>query len=188
MLNFSFFDDDTLSGARDYDPTGALLRDVEIIINGNFQSISMGILGLPNNAAGIKEYLEGKGWVIDHIGHESASWFPGLSGFTYRIFAVVGTNYSDSQIQSSLRQDLSGFFNISGISTVSPPWVGNVGTVTVTPGTNEPPANYQPAPGAAVVQNPSSSGFLDSLGTGLGISTPIALIGGGLLLLILLRK
>lgn len=191
MLNFSIFDvdDGTLSGARDYDPSGALLRDVELRIDGRFQSNLSGWFSDNRNAAGIQAWLEGRGWIIERVANESTAWFPQQSAFNYRIFAIVATHYSDRTIQDQLRRDLSGFFNVTGISTVSPPWAGQVGTVTID-GRDRTPANYQaqtppaatPPPGAA------GSGFLDDFAKGLGISTPIALVGAGLLVVLLLRR
>jgi len=188
MLNFSIFDnDETLSGARDYDPSGALLRDVELRIDGRFQSNLPGWFSDNRNAAGIQAWLEGRGWIIERIANESTAWFPQQSAFNYRVFAIVGTNYSDRQIQDQLRRDLSGFFNVTGISTVSAPWAGQVGTVTID-GRDRTPANYQGQTPPAQTPAPAGSDFLASLGSGLGISAPIALIGGGLLLILILRR
>lgn len=191
-MNLSIFDNDqTLGDARTYDPSGTLLRDVELQIDGQFPTPGLA----DTNANGIRNTLNGKGWMVEQVTDLAANWFPGFSGYSYRVFAVVGTNFTDRQIQDQIRRDLVGFFNVSNVSTLSAPWTppsgyvhnaGQIATVNVP----IPPANYQPILPATRNQPSAASGggFLDQLGFGLGISTPLVLVGVGIVALVILRK
>ena len=186
-----FEGDNTMGSAADYG--SALLRDVSLRIDGSFQSL-LPSWGYDNNADGIKTLLNSKGWIVEQVDNVSPGYFPGVSGFSYNVYAVVGSNYSDRQIQDQIRRDLSGYFNVTGVSTLSAPWTpvvngGNLGTVNVYGGSSQPTANYAgPVPPAGTTVSTGSSGVLSNLGLGLGISTPIAIAGGALLLVLLLKK
>lgn len=188
MMQFSIFENDqTMGDARDHDPSGQLLRDMTIRVSGTQQSALS-----PVSAAGIKAILNAKGWMVEQVSHISDTWFPGVSGFTYRIYAVVGTQYSHSTIQSQIRRDLDGYFNVSGVSIESDSYVPR--TNTPAPSNPRPPSNsgssnlpLPPAndPNAA---GSGSSGVLDNLGLGLGISTPIVLGVGALAVILIMRR
>lgn len=171
--------------ARDFDPTGLYLRDVDFRIEGDFvSSVHFGDQG------GIPDLLGGKGWIIGGIVNESSVW-PG-SPWTFRISAIVGTDYTDRQVQDQAIRDLAELFRVSSFSILTAPYsgyvyqAGNIATVTVNGGGG---ANYSPTPG---VPTPGTSGggsdFLSNLGLGAGISTPIALLGGAVVLALILRK
>ncbi len=186
-MQFSIFENDnTLGDARDYDPSGQLLRDMTIRISGTQQSALS-----PVSAAGIKAVLNGKGWLVEQVSHISDSWFPGVSGFTYRIYAVIGTSFSHSAIQTQIRRDLDGYFNVNGISIESDSYSPQ-SPVPSSPSTPTPPINSNlPLPPAYDPNNPpaaGSSGVLDNLGLGLGISTPIVLGVGALALILIMRR
>lgn len=176
-MNLSVFDQG-LGSASDYGPA---YRDVVIQIDGIYQSY-LPSWNVDNNAAGIQQTLNSKGWLIEQVANISTAWFPEQSHFTYVVYAVVGNAHSDGEVVSNIQRDLAGFFNISGVSVLSTPYNGPSGQQS-----SFPAVNYLPAtPGVSLA--PAGSSFLDSLGTGLGISTPIVLLAGGVLLLIVLRR
>lgn len=192
-MKFSVFDhDETMGSAAEYGP---LFRDVSVRIEGNYQSTLPG-WSIDNNAAGIKQTLNNKGWNVEQVTNVSSGWFPGISGFTYTIFAVVGRNYTDRQIQDQVTRDLTGFFNVSAISVISAPYVPTYdggGLATVTVNGTAPVANYGnslPGASASIANQPGIGGgdFLSNLGLGVGVSTPIVVGGAALLLLLMLKR
>lgn len=118
----------------------------------------------------MKAILRARGWEIDRIQGLSNTWYPG-SPLTFLIFANVGNEYSDSDIVNNARNDLTQIMTVSSVHIVQ-----------------ASPAQYQSLENAAAVQADAKSNFFDNFGTSLGISTPIALVGGGLLLILLLRR
>lgn len=193
-------------GDDDYGYPG-MLRQVDLRIQGRFAgNVSGGVLALivpllgplvndGKDAAGIVALLAAKNWLIEDIADESG-W---TGDYVYRITATVGVNYTDSEIQRQMQRDLAGLFTVTAISTLSPPYspasggyvyqAGNLGTVNVYGG--GPSANYTQTPAAgnpATGGNGGGSDFLANLGLGAGISTPIALLGGAVVLALILRK
>src|SRR5690606_367917 len=175
--------------ARDWDPSGRLLRDVELQIDGFYQSNYADSA----NAAGIKALLNSKGWLVEQVTNVSTAWFPGVSGFSYKVWAVVATSYSDRQVQDQIRRDLAGFFNVGAISILSAPYVPLSG------GNGGGNATYQETPKAVPTATPSSASpssnfpfpqtdFWGNLGKGLGLSTPVVILGAAVLGLLILRK
>ena len=199
-ISLSILDDDGgLGNAADYDPSGQLLRDVIVQIDGSYQTTLP--FGEPeHNADGIAEVLNSKGWLAESVSNVSTAWFPGLSHFSYRVYAVVGRQYSDSQIQNQIIRDLSGYFNVSGVSFLTAPYNGFTRAAgsqyqpppnTGLPPSNSglPPANYgSSTPPAANPNAPGSNSAWSTFTSALGISTPIAIVGGGLLLILLLKE
>jgi len=183
--------DKTLGEARQYDPSGRYLRDVSLLINGWWQSTA---LCTNCNSSGIQSRLNGKGWIVEQVVDQSTSWIPGLyGGSIYRIDAVVAKNYTDGQIESQIIRDLAGFYNVSGVTFLTPPYFGlpSNSASSLQPDAKKPTGtSYAPPP--ATVDTTGNSGsydsFLKSFGSSLGISAPIALIGGAVLLALLLRS
>src|SRR5689334_11417302 len=119
-MRLSLFDSDGgLGGAAAYDPSGRLLRDVALEITGNFAN-AWGPGNYANNAEGIQDRLNGRGWNVESAANVTSAWLP--SALTYRVYAIVGTNYTDAQIVNQLRTDLAGYFNVNGTTVLSPPW------------------------------------------------------------------
>lgn len=174
---------------------GSGFRDVEIRIRGTFQSAT-NYYSIGNDANGIAATLNNKGWIVGQVTYETQTWFTGPD--YYRIFVVVNNVYSDREVQDQIRRDLAGYFNVEGIELLSQPYTGaliNIGTFdggTVYGSGNGSGANYgQQTPGAG---NPASQGGLlpssaiDAFAGSLGISTPIAIAGGLVLLVLIMRK
>lgn len=190
-MNPVFYNDnDTLGNAASYG--SPYLRDVSVRIDGNFQS-NLPAWGYDNNAEGIQTVLNSKGWIAEQVTNVSSGWFPGISGFSYEIFAVVGVNYTDREIQDNLRRDLSGFFNVTGISTTSSAYTPPTGTAYVPPGQTPPPVIYgTPTPGATPTPTqgtPTSiDNFVSDFASGLGFSTPMILLGGAVLLVLIMKR
>jgi len=183
-----------------------LLRQVDLRIQGRYVNevpawasalgiIPVVIANWGKTMQGVKAMLDNAGWIVENIADESG-W---TGDYVYRITATVGTNYTDGEIQQQIQRDLAGFFTVSGVSTLSPPYspssggyvyqAGNLGTVNVYGG--GPSANYTQTPPAgnpATGGNGGGSDFLANLGLGAGISTPIALLGGAVVLALILRK
>jgi len=107
-----------LGKASDY---GSGFHDVLVTINGTYQN-TLPIFGYDNNAQGIKDLLNDKNWVVETVGDVGTSWIPGINGFVYEVYAVVSDIYNAEQVKASLKQDLSGFFNVTGATVSS----GNV--------------------------------------------------------------
>jgi hypothetical protein len=133
-------------------------RGVQILVSGGFGSGAFIFDSTPGDQR-IKDALNGKGWEVTQV--TNTSDLPGFS-FTYRVYANVLSIYSDQDIVNAIARDLAGVFEVSGASVVG----------------STPAANSPNTVGAG------TSAFL----TGLGISTPIALIGGGIVLFLLLKR
>lgn len=187
MMRFSIFEnDDTLAGARDLDPSGLLLRDLVVLVSG-FEYSQWS----PVSAQAIKDRLNSRGWLVDQVTNVSG-WLPGLRGFTFRLWIVAGTNYSHAQIQQQIRRDLDGWFNVDGVTIESDSYVPPPPNLPRPPAQSPPRDNTAGLPPANNPNIPTAPGagndFLSSFGQGLGISTPIALGGAALLLVLLLRR
>lgn len=191
--------DDTLGDARTYDPSGQYFRDVSFIVQGYYQSPA---LCFDCNAEGIKSRLNSRGWLIEQVTNETDAWFPQPTGaFKYRLYAVIATNFSDAQIRDQVIRDLSGFFIVTNVSFVTPPYSGpsNASTAVTKTGSSVASSpkksggsgdvNYLPSTPPIDTQTKSSwDDFAKSLGTGLGITAPVAILGGAVLLAVLLRR
>lgn len=179
---------DTLGDARQYDPSGQFLRDVTLLINGWWQSPT---LCTNCDSNGIKSTLNFKGWQVEQVVNQTTSWLPGLyGGAIYRVDAVVGRQFSDAQIEQQIVRDLAGFFNINGVTFLTPPYGGLTQTQNTASGVQSGAVgnSYKQSVGPVNSSNPSLDSFASSLGTSLGISAPIAIIGGAVLLALLLRR
>jgi hypothetical protein len=181
--------DQTFGDAWQYDPTGQYLRDVALLINGWWQSTA---LCTNCHSDGIKSTLNFKGWIIEQVVDQTTSWIPGLyGGATYRIDAIVARNYTDAQIEQQIIKDLAGFFNIIGVTFLTPPYAGLPSSASApasdkkSAGTNyaSPPVAIDP-PG----RSSTSNDFVKSFASSLGMSAPIAILGGAVLLALLLRR
>jgi len=168
-----------------YDGSGKLLRDMVIRVSG-YQQSSL----YPISADGLKDLLNSKGWIVEQVSNTSDSWFPGVSGFIYRVYAVVGTNYTDSEVTNQIRRDLDGYLSVSGVTIESgsyvPPStvpVGNTHSANPQGGSSGIPPATVPNAGPSL-----GSSFVNNFAQGLGVSTPVALLGGGLILLLILKR
>jgi len=159
-MDLSIFENDGTLG-------NAGTRPVVISLSGSFYFTSnWGTNGRDNMAA----VLAARGWDIDRIQGLSNTWYPG-SPLSFLIFANVENQYSDAAIVNNVRNDLLQIMSVSDVRIV-----------------RASPAEYTSLQNAAAAQANAGSDFLGNLGTSLGISTPIALVAGGLLLIFLLRR
>lgn len=140
------------------------------------------------NAAGIKALLESKLWIVESVVDQSG-WF---GEYIFNISVVVANGYNDAAVQQSIQQALSELFIVNGVSIVSSGYSSAGPTIQNPP--NTPPANYVPPTGGAAV--PGGSGLpsiipnssLDAFASSLGVSTPIAIAGGLVLLVLILKR
>lgn len=181
---------------------GPMFRDVSVRISGDFvRDVPTWILPLVGaiiyatadsgkNANGIKALLNNRGWIVESVADQSG-WFTGDDIF--QVDAVVAKNYSDAEIQAQMRRDLADLFIVTGISMVTPPYTVPTGTTPTI--NNPPPANYTPPPGGAQTpggNNPNlptlPTSSLDAFASSLGVSAPIAIVGGLILVVLLTRR
>jgi len=181
-MSLSIFENDgTFGEAANYGP---MFRDVVILVSGYQQSALDAV-----SSWGIQDRLNAIGWIIDRVNNVSANWFPGLTGMTFRVYAVVHVNYSQSQIVSSIQRDLDGYLNVSGVSIESdnlPAVVNNLPQQSQNPQAQTilPAIDPNSLPSSA----PNLGDVVGNFATGLGISAPILLVGGLAVVLILARK
>ena len=186
MRFLPFDSDETFGDAAAY---GGGFHDVVVEISGYYQS-TLPSWGYDSNAAGIQAVLNSKNWIVERVNNVSTSWFPQASGgFTYRVYAVVGNAYSDAAVRDSMRRDLEGFFNVTGITILSPAFPPASPTQprpTGSGGSNSGGIYANPLPPSGVT--PGTTGFVDNLALGLGVSAPVAIaIAAGVAILILKR-
>jgi len=189
---------DTMGNAAMY---GSAFRDATISVSGDFvqdvpnwiaYAAGASLLGLGvsiadagKSAAGIQALLNSKGWIVENVSDQSG-W---TGDYIFRIDAVVARNYSDAEILAQVQRDLSSLFVVNGASMLSQPYTVPTGT---TPSIyNPPPANYQTPVGGATVPGTggiSTQSALDAFTGGLGITTPIAIMGGLVLLVLIMKR
>lgn len=167
-------------------------HDVHVRVNGSRPSGYWAIPTVTSVADDIANTLRSYLWLVTNVANTGSVF---ATDYTFDIFVRVGDIYTDEQVKSNMVRDLTGVFNVSGISIISSgprgnPAPANTNTNPGT-GTNTNTGSGTPNAGLPAANNPtapSSTGFLDNLGLGLGVSTPIVLLGGGVLLLLILKK
>lgn len=206
-MSLSLFETDNTLGnvsAASYGPglddfsvriSGRFVREVPQAIQYVLAAAALWASGRGQSAAGIAALLNSKNWLITRADDESG-W---TGDYIYKLQGVIGSHYSNEQIRTQIQNDLAGLFTVSGVTVLSrsnpnpsaaPVYnAGNLGTVTVY---GSDPGGYQ-STGGAVAPGGSSAGssntdFLGSLGMGLGVSTPVVLLGGAVLLVLLMRR
>ena len=97
------------------------------------------------------QVLRSKNWIIEQVSYESGWTGPDV----YRIYAVVGNQYTDRQIQDQLRRDLAGYFNVSAVSTLSQPYTPGQPLTGGEPnyGVAPPPRSRRRLPWSAVLSS-----------------------------------
>lgn len=148
------------------------LRDVVVRVRGDVVGVG-GVIFLPlgayrivNARDAIRDALWQRNWAV-----KSVSQSPG----SFDVAVSVKQEYSDSQIINNMRRDLADVVTVTGVSVVSKSAVTYVtpsgfGSVNI---------------GSAGADD---TGFLSNLGLGLGVSTPVVLLGGAVLLVLLMRR
>src|SRR5580765_73967 len=86
--------DGTLGDAVNYGPN---FRDVVILVSG-YQASSFD----PVSASGVQDRLNNLGWIIDRANYVGNNWIPGITGFSYRVYAVVNIAHSQSEIRTAI--------------------------------------------------------------------------------------
>ena len=155
----------------------------------------------------IREWLTGRGFDVIAVRMSAAGWL----GYSNNIEIELNVNneYTSEEARVNAIREInsitanSGFnyvFSNTTLNVVSDAYVppGGGGLYQLPPidgGTvyANPPSSYNQQPGVngnppAPPASTGGSDFLASLGLGAGISTPIALIGGAVVLLLVLRK
>lgn len=213
MMSLSIFENDSTLGDISAASFGAGLDDFSIRVSGQFVrsvpsavqyllpliSLAAWASGNWRTGATLRDLLNAKGWLITRVTDES-----GWTGeYIYKLDGVIGSHYSANQIRTQIQNDLAGLFTVSGVTILSrsnpnpaaaPVYnAGNLGTVTVYG--NEPGA-YQNTGPAASPNNPAGNNalgnnagdFLGNLGMGLGVSTPVLLLGGLVVVAVMMRR
>ena len=151
------------------------VKEVVLQLKGNTPFYSIYYTNEPSK---IKGTLNGKGWNVSQV-IEMDSGYGGYGTRTWNIYATVADVFSDSEVVGRCRADLESTMNVAKISIIQ-----------------EGPTNYiQAAVGANqndISGGTGGSGFFDNfglgLGGGLGLSTPIVIAGGVLLLVVLMKR
>lgn len=167
------------------DVTG--LHDVHLRIDGSFASGNIFATG----ASRIEDRLWETGWYPLRVAISASIW--GITSFTFNVFVKVGDQYDDETVVRNMVRDLAGVFNVTGISVVSSGPRGSSQPPSNNPPRNNPTPQPSGTPNAglpAAANNTTAGGgdFLSNVGLGLGISTPVILLGAGVIALIVLRK
>lgn len=162
-------------------------REVTIYVTGN--------VGFANAAASaslvasrIRAVLSANGWSIRNVTPALAGF--GMTSQSYVIIANVFRNFSDSQILSNVRRDLASVMTVTRASIVLSAASGSAGGSIGVPAGG---VDYQNVPASAGNTGGSGvgnaiSGALNNFALGSGITTPLVIGGGLLVLLLILRK
>lgn len=185
-MNLSIFDNDGTLG----DASG--FHDVHVRVNG---SRPAGQWIFPNwNPLGldIANQLANKLWAVLNVTSTGGTFD---SNYTFDIHVRVHDIYDDETVKSNMVRDLNPVFHVSGISIIAsgPRGTSSSSSATSTgtnSGTSTSSTAGTPNAGLPAATNPGTSGtnLLGNFATGLGISTPVALLGGAVLLILIARK
>lgn len=149
------------------------MRDVTIEVVGNPVSLLtalMPVAGVYQAATAIQkigETLTKEGWNIAKVNQIGVA--VGY-GFRYQIVARVTDEYTDDDVWNNIRSHLSSILTVHDVKILK-----------------RGAAQYID-PSQKDAYKPGSNGFLDMLGLGLGVSTPVVIGGAVLLLVLLLRR
>lgn len=145
------------------------LREVKVELTGHFAAISM---WFRDERGSIESILRGKRWPVTRVA-EISSGTLGVGNRVWHITVNVRASFSDQQVQNGIRSDLEGEMTVANVRLIQTSL-----------------ATY--VPGSADVPDPNGlsglSVFLSSLGLGAGLSTPVVIAVGGLLLILLLKR
>lgn len=152
------------------------VREVTIKVSGTFFTgigLALPAYGIYQNlgaAGNIRQILENKGWSINSVDEGTGT---GVHR-TFTISANVREEYDDATVNQNIRSHLGTIMTVTNAAIVrksNPSYVSNVSNNMFTPGEAVP-----------------LSGMLNSLGMGLGLSTPVVIAGAALLLILVLKR
>jgi hypothetical protein len=192
-----YIDDDLLTGAAggqiggiSAGVTGQVQgggRYLDVIASMEIGDFGAGLLSLPTLRDRIRTRFVSNGWNVGSIDLSFSN-----NRYSLRMGVWVLNRHSDAEVISRARSGLTGMTSgLAGIALFRNVSVGlqhaNVSVGANTGGLTATPNGYSgdPTNGSGSI---SSGSFLDNFGFGLGVSTPVVLIGGGLLLFLILRR
>lgn len=130
-----------------------------------------------NEESWIRDALAARGWDVRAV-NKTGSWaVPGVGHRTYLVEAVVGQQYSDSQVVHNARMHLTAqgmvvanvrLFRAAAVAYLD--------------------ATFAETSGGDGSQAPGLSAAVSNFALGLGLSSPIVIAGGVLVLYLILRK
>lgn len=156
------------------------LREFIVEVQGTFTGIigaaipALGVYQNYNVTSSIRAALEDRGFMVQQVSDVGL----GSGGRKFRITLLVIDGWSDSDVRSSVANTLANIMQVNKVSVASTPpggsvWGGSTG------------GNYG---GGGAGNNDGISLDWNNLLTGVGISTPVVIVGGALVLLLILRK
>lgn len=199
MMHFSIFENDDTLGDLTGRAGGSIALPPHIGGRINLPGVPVAIGGatgrvqptarreLTLRVSGYPGSLPGAAFLVDELGavrsaFTNAGWdvlsirkistnIGGFGLYSFELLVSVGSNYTDAEIVSRARQALAQALSGPTVEIVR----SSVRYVDL-------------PPGVADSSTALGGGFLESLGLGLGVSTPMALGGAALLLVLLLRR
>lgn len=191
-MHFSVFDNDETLGFTDWATIGVAgggvslgsgrtqrgrVRQIVFQLVGRFRMSGLG--WFTDEQGEIRDTLNGKGWNVSSVSSVGGS---GIGNRTFNIYATVNDTFSDGQAATIMSRDLESKINIASVKIVNSSVASYV--------------NVDASAGLSAVNGISggtaSGDFLSNLGLGLGgglgLSSPVVLLGGAVLLLLVLKK
>ena len=126
-----------------------------------------GVYQVATAAGKVKAILEREGWKI--VGDPIEAGFVAGYGQRFLVRALVNSQYSDADVLHNMKVQLSSLLTVASVKIVE----------------KKAPVNVD---GSQSSYSPGGSGVLSSFALGMGVSTPILIAGGAVLLLVLLKR
>jgi hypothetical protein len=186
MLNFSVFDNDETLGDITRGVTGTVqgagVRHMTLQVTISFLGswLAPQLSWFRDEASIVKDELQRNGWIVRGIARTSTN-VGGVGAYTFLIDVELHGNFSDSEIVGTARSVLSRIGSDVRVSIAR----NSVNYVSTNVG-GGPLSSANPATAS------SAATFFDNLGAGLGaglgISSPVVLLAGGVHLIVLLKR
>jgi hypothetical protein len=177
-----------------------------------FRTVHLQLYGVPQQVGWfstvdqlVAEALANAGWAVDSVVVSGSGVESTRFGTYLDVFVEVNNIYSQADIEQGIVRDLSGTFEVTHLSVISGGNTGSNGggytnsgggiydagqlaTVTVHTSDNTGASGLPSVPQTTGGVGVGGTQFLNNLATGLGISTPVVLLGGAVLLAVMLKK
>lgn len=184
-MNFSVFENDQTFGDVTRGVTGTVqtqIRHMSLQVTMEFIGSMIGAGSwLVNEAALVKTTLEANGWIVRGCRRTSTN-LAGVGAYTFQVDVELHGNFSDATIVSTAKSVLSSIANNVRVSIIRSQvsYVNsNIGGGVTGGGAFDEISR--------LLGNTAGSAAVGA-GLGLGISTPILILGGGLILILLLKR